>query len=194
MSTSPVVAPTSGSKSVVLQSDDIDRKISPIAVGSWSLYDFANTIYSLNIISVYFPAFILELGLKDGDYAVPYSLSMLLVGLISPLVGGLSDQGAGRRMPWLVISTLLCVVLVAVMGLSSNVLVIIGALIFANAAYQISLIFYDALLPAVSTTVNWGKISGLGVGLGYIGALLGGQAVKLFIGKGASNQAAFLPT
>jgi UMF1 family MFS transporter len=133
-----------------------ERGAGPLAVGSWALYDFANTIYSWNIVSLYFPAFILAVGLQDWQYSVPYSLSMLLVGLISPFMGGLSDRGAGRRLPWLMATTLVCVSLVAVMGLSSNVLLIIGALILAYAAYQIAGIFYDALLPAVSTRDNWG--------------------------------------
>jgi UMF1 family MFS transporter len=171
-----------------------ERGAGPLAVGSWALYDFANTIYSWNIVSLYFPAFILAVGLQDWQYSVPYSLSMLLVGLISPFMGGLSDRGAGRRLPWLMATTLVCVSLVAVMGLSSNVLLIIGALILANAAYQIAGIFYDALLPAVSTRANWGKVSGIGVGLGYAGTLFSVAVMPLIVGKTPSPQATFLPT
>jgi UMF1 family MFS transporter len=119
---------------------------------------------------------------------------MLLVGLISPFMGGLSDRGAGRRLPWLMATTLVCVSLVAVMGLSSNVLLIIGALILANAAYQIAGIFYDALLPAVSTRANWGKVSGIGVGLGYAGTLFSVAVMPLIVGKTPSPQDTFLPT
>ncbi len=171
-----------------------ERGAGPLAVGSWALYDFANTIYSWNIVSLYFPAFILAVGLQDWQYSVPYSISMLLVGLISPFMGGLSDRGAGRRLPWLMATTLICVSLVAVMGLSSNVLLIIGALILANAAYQIAGIFYDALLPAVSTRTNWGKVSGIGVGLGYAGTLFSVAVMPLIVGKAALPQATFLPT
>jgi UMF1 family MFS transporter len=171
-----------------------ERGASPVAVISWGLYDFANTIYSLNINSIYFPVFIVTLGLADWQYAVPLSISTLIVGLVSPFMGALSDRSAGRRMPWLIVMTLLSVISVAIMGLSANLLVIIVALIVANAAFQISSIFYDALLPSISTTMNWGKISGLGVGMGYVGALLGGQTVEWIIGKGGPPQQAFVPT
>jgi UMF1 family MFS transporter len=171
-----------------------ERGAGPLAVGSWALYDFANTIYSWNIVSLYFPAFILAVGLQDWQYSVPYSLSMLLVGLISPFMGALSDRGEGRRLPWLMATTLVCVSLVAVMGLSGNVLLIIAALIIANAAYQIAGIFYDALLPAVSTTTNWGKVSGIGVGLGYAGTLFSVAVMPLIVGKNPPPQATFLPT
>ena len=48
-----------------------ERGAGPLAVGSWALYDFANTIYSWNIVSLYFPAFILAVGLKTGNTRSP---------------------------------------------------------------------------------------------------------------------------
>jgi MFS transporter, UMF1 family len=45
--------------------------------------------------------------------------------------------------------------------------------VFANYAFQAGLIFYDALLPVVSTPANRGRVSGLGVGLGYVGSFIG---------------------
>ena len=105
-------------------------------------------------------------------YAYPQAFALLLVALIMPLLGALSDR-AGRRMPWLVGFTLLCIAMTAVMGLVDNVWLVIAAFVIANIGYQTALVFYDALLPAVSTTLNWGKISGFGVGVGYVGALFG---------------------
>ena len=182
---------------ITLEAHDTARRISPVAVIAWAFYDFANTIYSLNIISVFFPAFIVsDLKLADAYYAYPMSLSLLIVALISPLMGGLSDQMGGRRMPWLIVTTLVCVVPTAVMGwLPAGALWwIIAALVLSNIGYQAALVFYDALLPEVSTTLNWGKISGFGVGLGYVGALFGGLFVTWIVGKDAPNQATFAPT
>jgi MFS transporter, UMF1 family len=79
------------------------------------------------------------------------------------------------------------------MGVVSNVWLVVGALILANIGFQTALIFYDALLPSVSTTLNWGKVSGIGVGLGYAGALAGGFLVDKLVG-GGPQQAAFIPT
>lgn len=193
MSTPLVTDSTAPSHGVVLEATDTGKRVSLLAVGSWSLYDFANTIYSLNIISVFFPAFIKELGLNDAVYAYPMSLSLLIVALISPLLGGMSDQMGGRRMPWLIGTTLLCVGATVLMGLLPGVGLIILALVISNIGYQTALIFYDALLPSVSNTLNWGKISGLGVGVGYAGALFGGVLVTLIVGNG-SNKDTFIPT
>ncbi|HUP27068.1 MAG TPA: MFS transporter [Chloroflexia bacterium] len=183
------------SQAIVLEGSPSEKGASPLAVGSWALYDFANTIFSLNIISVYFPQFIVkDLKLNDAIYAYPMSAALLVVALIMPALGAFSDRPGGRRMPWLVATTLMAVGMTALMGVVSELSIIILALVLANIGYQTALIFYDALLPSVSTTANWGKVSGLGVGVGYAGALVGGFAVQQLIGKEAPAQQAFVPT
>src|SRR5918998_843257 len=100
----------SGPQNFILEAKDPNERISPLAVGSWALYDFANTIFSLNIISVYFPQFIVrDRGLNDAVYAYPMSVALLVVALIMPALGAFSDRKGGRRMPWLVATTLLTV-------------------------------------------------------------------------------------
>lgn len=194
----PTTGTAIGSQDVVLEAHDSGERISPVSVGSWALYDFANTIFSLNIISVYFPQFIVQdRGLNDAVYAYPMSAALLIVALIMPALGAFSDRKGGRRMPWLVATTLLTVAMTALMGLTGELSLIIVALVIANIGYQTALIFYDALLPSVSTTLNWGKVSGLGVGLGYAGALLGGAIVSALITRSDGHiaaQDAFLPT
>ncbi|MEA2572878.1 MAG: transporter, family [Chloroflexia bacterium] len=198
MAASPAAAPQATSQTLILNALDTDQRISPLSVGSWALYDFANTIFSLNIISVYFPQFVVQdRGLNDAVYAYPMSAALLIVALIMPALGAFSDRNGGRRMPWLIATTLLTVVMTALMGLTGELTLIILALVIANIGYQTALIFYDALLPSVSTTLNWGKVSGLGVGLGYAGALLGGAIVSALITKPDGHvaaQDAFLPT
>ena len=196
MAASPAVTPAAHGN-VILRAHDTEERVSPLAVGSWALYDFANTIYSINVVSVFFPALILQLGEIDAVYAFPMSGALLVVALLMPVLGAMSDR-AKRRMPYLVAFTLGCVAMTAVMGIVSGVWALVAAFVVANICYQISLVFYDALLPSVSTTLNWGKVSGLGTGLGYVGALVGSLAVTAWIGDvkapGNSNQEAFLPT
>jgi UMF1 family MFS transporter len=105
----------------------------------------------------------------------------------------MSDR-AGKRIPWLIGFTAICIVTNIAMGLTDNVWLVIAAYIVASIGYQTALVFYDALLPSVSTTLNWGKISGLGVGLGYVGALFGGLIVPIIIGSNGTNQQGFIPT
>ncbi|HUF47782.1 MAG TPA: MFS transporter, partial [Vicinamibacterales bacterium] len=100
--------------------------------------------------------------------SVVTAVSMGLIFVISPLLGAMTDR-ARRRMPFLVWSTIICCAATALLargpfGWS------VFLFILANAAYQAGLQFYDALLPEVSTAQNRGRISGLGVGIGYLGS------------------------
>lgn len=158
---------------------------------SWALYDLSNTIYSAAIVSIYFPAFIKDdLQVNDIWYALPSSLAALLVGIFSPLMGRISDRG-GNRMTWLLWSTVLSVGALFLMGVFPVLGLAVGFFVVANSAYQAALMFYDALLPSVSTPKNWGKVSGLGVGLGYFGGIVGFLLVPLvtglIFGKNASG-------
>jgi UMF1 family MFS transporter len=142
------------------------------AVAAWVLYDLGNTIFSITIVSLYFPLWIVnDLGGRDGDYGLANSLSMGLMFVTAPLLGALSDQ-VPRRMPFLVISTLVCCAFTALLG-SRDLLLALACFVVANYFYQAGLIFYDALLPTVSTPANRGRIGGLGVGLGYVGSFVG---------------------
>jgi UMF1 family MFS transporter len=143
------------------------------SVASWVLYDLANTIFSMGIVSLFFPAFVQDVKGKDAaDLLVGNitAISMAIIFVVSPILGAMTDR-ARRRIPFLIMSTILCVGLTAVMG---HVSFGMTALLFviANIAYQAGLQFYDALLPEVSTEENRGKIGGIGVGIGYLGSYI----------------------
>lgn len=147
------------------------RVIPKRAVSSWILYDLANTIFSMGVVSLYFSLWVRdEVGADRADvvYGIITAVSMGIIFVISPLLGSMTDR-ARRRMPFLVVSTLLCVAF-TVMIARSGYWVTMLAFIFANAAYQAGLQFYDALLPEVTTEENRGRISGIGVGIGYLGS------------------------
>ena len=153
--------------------DPAPRVIPRRAVWSWGLYDLANTIFSMGVVSLYFSLYIRgEVGAQRADsvYGVITAISMGMIFIISPLLGAMTDR-APRRMPFLVWSTILCCAATALIArgsyLESATLFVIG-----NAAYQAGLQFYDALLPEVTTEENRGRIGGIGVGVGYLGSYL----------------------
>jgi MFS transporter, UMF1 family len=148
-------------------------KIPARAVVSWVLYDLANTIFSMGVVSVYFSTWVRDqVGplRADSVYGVITAISMGLIFIASPILGAMTDR-ARRRMPFLVVSTLICVFFTALLargGFSATAL----CFIIANVAYQAGLQFYDAMLPEVSHEGNRGKISGIGVGVGYLGSYI----------------------
>lgn len=143
-----------------------------LAVGSWILYDLANTIFSINIVTFYFSVWIVnDMGGRDSDYALANSLSMFIVFLLAPFLGALSDQ-TPRRMPFLIVTTLVCCAMTLLLGITGIFLALV-IFVVANAFYQSGLIFYDSLLPVVSTEENVGRVGGLGIGIGYMGSFIG---------------------
>lgn len=166
-----------------------------LATFSWILYDFANTIYSMNVVSIYFALWItVNLAKEDLWVSAGNSLSMLFVALTMPFLGTLSDF-LKRRMAFLLIFTLACVGATAAIGAAGyfldGVLLVtstVALFTLANYAYQGALVFYNALLPQLTTPKNIGKISGYGVAAGYVGAILGLLMVMPF----AEGQVSFL--
>ncbi len=141
----------------------------------WSLYDFANTIYSMNIVSRYLKLYIIEdLGYDDRYFDIPYSLSMAVAALLMPALGAMSDQSTKKRF-FLMLFTLTCCGAVGTLAIIPPTLLAITIVMFviANFAYEAGQPFYNALLYSVADGSQARFVSGIGVGLGYVGAILG---------------------
>jgi UMF1 family MFS transporter len=174
---------------------------------AWAMYDFANTIFSMNIVTFFFsPWIIITLGVEDIWFSLAYSTSMIAVAFTMPGLGRKADQTAGK-IRGLRSFTLMCVLftvllsLVAILHLSLAVTAALALLCFAcaNYYYEGGITYYNALLSDVSNPGNVGKISGIGVGLGYIGAIAGLWMVAPFVDGSVSpemagREYAFLPT
>lgn len=142
------------------------------SVAAWILYDTANTMFSFNILSAFFPVWLSQdLALPDSVFAVGNSISMAIVFLLAPILGAVSDR-ARRRIPFLIASTVVCVTFIIPVGAVAWPAAI-SLFIIANVGFQAGLVFYDALLPAVSTPENRGRVGAWGIGLGYLGSFLG---------------------
>ncbi|MDQ7054966.1 MAG: MFS transporter [candidate division KSB1 bacterium] len=160
----------------------MQKPIPRSAVLSWAMYDLANTIFSMNIVSFYFSVWVVnKMGGTDADYSFANAFSMGLMFLSAPVLGALSDQ-ISRRMPFLIFTTVTCVVFTALLGMGGLSLSIVFFII-ANYMFQAGLIFYDSLLPVVSTEENRGRVGGLGIGLGYVGSFIGMGSGLLLLNK-----------
>jgi len=165
------VAPHTPPPSAALPPSRPPHVITPKAVTSWVLYDLANTIFSMGVVSIYFSLWVRDqVGAERADtsYGLISAVSMAIIFMVSPLLGAMTDR-APRRMPFLVVSTVLCVAFTALLA-RFGYWTTAFFFVVANVAYQAGLQFYDALLPEVSTEENRGRIGGIGVGVGYLGS------------------------
>ena len=168
-------------------------KASAIAVWSWVLYDFGETIFAVSILSYFFPLWLAdELGAGAGLFNYITAASMVLVALTAPFFGAVADLRQ-RRKPFLILFTVVAVTLTAGFDLFGTVAGAVALFIAANFAYQSSLIFYNALLPGVSGERGAGRVSGYGVAIGYVGAIFGLIFITLFVTNAAEVQALLGP-
>lgn len=169
------------------------RIIELFRVVSWAFYDFASTIFAINIISLHFALWVTE-EMKGEDifYSIALSVSTFLAALLMPLLGSLSDRKYGRK-DFLILFTVLAVTFTGLIGYANTLFK--GLLFFAVANFcnQLAAVFYGALLPSVAKRYNLGKTSGFGTSIGYLGAIIGIIMVKPFVEE-YGRSAAFIPT
>ena len=141
------------------------------STAAWVLYDLANTTFALGVGSRYFGQWLIEdRGGSDWMLSAATIAAMAVVIVLSPWVGAVTDH-IGKRLPYLIGMTAVCVgstLLLATWG-------IVPSLVFyavATVGFQAGAVVYDALLADVSTPLTRGRISGIGVAVGYAGSAL----------------------
>ena len=164
-------------------------KASNLATLSWILYDFANTIFSVAVLSFFFPLWIEERvgsgGFLSGAGLVnsATAVSALLVVLTAPVLGAIADLRQ-RRVPYLILLTVIAVALTAALDVAGGVVVGLALFVAADLSYQSALVFYNALLPVVSAGRGAGRVSGYGTAAGYVGTILGLVVLTYFVDNG----------
>lgn len=153
-----------------------------LSVAAWATYDLANTIFALGVGSLYFADWLTEnadrlpsmfSGFDEpADLALALTLdaAMVVVIFLGPWIGARSDH-RGTRLPYLLPMTVLAVVptfFIATAGVTAS----LGLFVVALIGFNLGSVVYDALLPDVSTQDNVGVVSGLGIGVGYIGSFI----------------------
>ena len=59
---------------------------------AWGLYDFANTFFTLNVVSLYFALWVtVEKGAPEIYYSLFFGASTLAVAILAPIMGSISD-------------------------------------------------------------------------------------------------------
>ena len=151
-------------------------------IWAWCLYDFANSAYTTVIVTVAYSVYFVQVVARDQNpetwWGWGYGISMLVVGLVSPVLGALADY-SGNRKKYLISFTLLCVLTTALLVFVKEGDIWLGIILFAlsNIGFNGGITFYNAYLKDISRQENIGRISGYGFALGYLGGLFSLMAV-----------------
>ena len=120
------------------------------AVVGWIVYDVGNTLFFAGIVGLFFPLWITrEMSGDDATLGYTLAVAMGFTLFLAPVVGALSDQ-LGRRRPFLVVGTIICVAATVFLGGSSMPLAL-GLFALVVVAISTANVFYNALLADVST-------------------------------------------
>ncbi|MEJ2309324.1 MAG: MFS transporter [Gammaproteobacteria bacterium] len=147
---------------------------------SWALYDWANSAVPTVIITFIFSAYFTRSVAPDeitGSqvWGTVVGISGFLVAILGPLLGSAADH-TGRRKPWILLFTLLCVASTAGLwwilpdaSLMWQAALLVGA---ATIGLELAIVLYNAMLPDLVGKAYIGRWSGWGWALGYAGGLL----------------------
>lgn len=150
------------------------------AVAAWCLYDWANSAFPAVITTFVFATYFTQAVAPDpvsgtAMWGHATAIAGLCIAVLAPLVGSIADQG-GRQKPFLAvfsgIAIAACASLWFVEPNASAIPLALTAFAIATIAFELAIVFYNALLPKVAPAPMIGRVSGWGWGLGYIGGIV----------------------
>jgi UMF1 family MFS transporter len=147
-------------------------------ISAWSMYDWANSAFATTIMAAMFPPFYRSLAVAAGApeniatsrWAYTSSIALLLIAIIAPVLGAISDHTGGKKryVAFFAALGILATAAFVFIGtdtwLLASVLYILGNIGFAGAN-----IFYESLLPHIAKKNDMDQISTRGYALGYVG-------------------------
>lgn len=147
-------------------------------IRAWTFYDWANSAFATTILAAVLPIYYSQVAggnLPSPAIATAYwsrglSIGILIVAVISPILGTISDIMRGKKRFLAVfaglgiVTTGLLILVESGDWLLASILFILGRVGFAGAN-----VFYDAMLPHVAREEDIDKVSTRGYAMGYLG-------------------------
>ena len=144
---------------------------------SWILYDVGNSAFILlvtTLVPIFFNALAKSAGLNEDLYLSYWgyagSIATILVAILGPICGTLADRKMKKQ--FFLVTMLVGALCCAVLGFAPGWLAFLCLFILARVGYSSSLIFYDSMLPEITSETRMDKVSSMGYAFGYIGSVI----------------------
>ncbi len=144
----------------------------------WVLYDVGNSAFTLlisTIMPIYFNYLAERAGLTSVDYLAYWgyaaSIATIIVAVLGPALGTIADTKGFKR-PIFTAALMIGGIGCFALGFARQWLLFLIIFIIARVGYSGSLIFYDSMLPDVTTDDRVDNVSSQGFAWGYIGSCL----------------------
>jgi len=155
-----------------------EEKLYHKVINAWCMYDWANSAFATTILAAVLPIYYSQVAgatLPSEARATAYwslglSISLLIVAILSPILGTISDVMRGKKRFLTAFASL------GIVGTGLLVLVDSGDWLLASLLFVVGRIgftaanvFYDALLPHVAREEDRDRVSTRGYAMGYLG-------------------------
>lgn len=161
-------------------------------IHSWTMYDWANSVYSLVITSTIFPAYY-EAVTSDGNeqtlidkikigsfefvntalYNYALAVAFIIVAFMSPLLSSIADYKGNKKQFLQFFCTLGSLACMSLYFFDTNHIYLgLVAVIIACVGFWGSLVFYNSYLPEIAAPADRDRVSAKGFAMGYIGSVI----------------------
>lgn len=156
----------------------------------WYSYDFANSFLSIAVV-FYIPLILSEKGIADYWIGIPSSIATLVLLIIMPYFGFVSDK-IGKKIIFLRWTSVLMILTAFILAyitqnnlVTSNGLVLFGLFyVLFWIFFQAGITFYTAMLKNISADASGHYVSGIGIALGQFGNAIGLYIIGMIIAMG----------
>ena len=153
-------------------------------INGWAMYDWANSAYSLVIVSVIFPSYFIAVAPERVEFigrtfnrsalaSYMISFSFFVIAILSPILSSIADYRGSKKsfmQFFCYLGSAACVGLTFMTkeNISFGIIcAIVGAIGFGG-----SIVFYNAYLPEIAAEEDQDRVSAKGFALGYVGSVL----------------------
>lgn len=114
---------------------------------------------------------------------------MIGAAALAPPLGAVADH-SGRRKRFLLLFAMTCMVCTSLLFFVHEGMILAGFALFvlANIGFEGGMVFYDSFLPRLTTPRTYGRVSGYGFAMGYLGALAVLIIIKFLLPPGTDPE------
>ncbi|MHA4741448.1 MFS transporter [Dyadobacter sp. MSC1_007] len=165
------------------------KKNIPSIINAWCMYDWANSVHALVIVSSIFPVYFSATALSASGtpevnffgmhikssvlFSYTVSVSFLITALMIPLCTAVADF-TGKKKRFMQFFCYTGAVSCMLLYFFTKETLVSGVFLFALSliGWSGSIVFYDSYLPEIATEDRFDQYSARGFSLGYLGSVL----------------------
>ena len=151
-------------------------------IWGWWMFDWANQPYNILLLTFIFAPYFTSFVAPDpvtgqAMWGWMLAISGVLTALFAPILGAIADN-SGRKRQWILLWSALYVAGSAALWWAvpdadtTTIILILVAFAIGMVGLEYGIVFTNAILPTLGKRSEWGRISGTGWALGYIGGLV----------------------